>query len=36
METGIGLTRAMAMVAKYNCDIINMSYGEPSRVVVFL
>ncbi len=30
METGIALQRALRMVRDLDCDLINMSYGEPS------
>lgn len=30
METGIALQRALKMVKDLDCDLINMSYGEPS------
>jgi len=29
-ETGAGLTRALIAAKKYNCDILNLSYGESS------
>ena len=30
METGIALQRALRMVKELGCDLINMSYGEPT------
>ena len=30
METGVGLTRGLNAVLEHNCDLINMSYGEPT------
>ena len=30
METGIALQRALRMVKELDCDLINMSYGEPT------
>lgn len=30
METGPGLSRALAAVLENGCDVINMSYGEPT------
>jgi len=33
METGLGLTRALALALENKCDIINMSYGEASKLV---
>ncbi|MCA9079402.1 MAG: S8 family serine peptidase [Planctomycetaceae bacterium] len=32
METGAALTRGVQAVLKHKCDLINMSYGEPSTV----
>ena len=31
METGVSLMRGLKHVAKLNCDLINMSYGEPTK-----
>ena len=30
MESGPGLTRALGTVLENKCDVINMSYGEPT------
>ncbi|KAI9505484.1 subtilase family-domain-containing protein [Coemansia spiralis] len=30
METGVGLTRAVAAIIKHGADLANVSYGEPS------
>ncbi|MEW4487034.1 S8 family serine peptidase [Thalassoglobus sp. JC818] len=30
METGVALMRGLARTAELNCDLVNMSYGEPS------
>jgi len=29
-ETGAGLTRALIAAKRYGCDVLNLSYGEPS------
>ena len=32
METGAGLVRGLGAVLKNRCDLVNMSYGEPSHL----
>ena len=32
METGSGLVRGLGAVLRNRCDLVNMSYGEPSHL----